>query len=319
MGDIAGLVLPFFGIILLGAVVARITRQPIEALGWLNTFVVYIALPALFFQLISQTPVERLTEWRYIAASLLATYLVFVLMFAASMLYSRGNTGESTIKGLAASYGNIGYMGPGLALIALGPEAAVPVALIFCFENIAHFTVAPMMMALAGGGKGRPLEVAAEILRKIALHPFIIATAAGAAAAYGGFSPPVPVERLLNSLAQAAAPCALFAMGVTLALRPLKRRPPELGVIAILKLLVHPLLCYVMLALFGSFDETWVHAAVLLAALPTATNVYVLAQQYGTWVERASASVLVTTVMSVITVSGLIYLIRNGYLPANPF
>src|SRR5690606_13500959 len=156
MADIIGLVLPFFGMIFLGALVARLTRQPLEALGWMNTFILYVALPALFFQLIARTPVEQLTEGRYIFGAVLSTYIVFSLMFVGSVIFSGGEIAQSTIKGLAAAYGNIGYMGPGLALLAFGPEAAVPVALIFCFENIMHFAIAPFMMALAGGEKTPP-------------------------------------------------------------------------------------------------------------------------------------------------------------------
>lgn len=319
MADIVGLVLPFFGMILLGAIAARITRQPLEALGWMNTFIVYIALPALFFQLIARTPIEQLTEWRYIFGVVLSTYLVFSLMFVGSVIVSRGEIAESTIKGLAAAYGNIGYMGPGLALLALGPEAAVPVALIFCFENVLHFAIAPTMMALAGGEKASPGQVALGVVKRIALHPFIIATAVGVLAAWLKFEPPVPVARLLEYLAQAAAPCALFVMGVTLALQPLRRVPRELGAIVTLKLVVHPILCYVVLSLIGNFSEVWVFSAVLLAGLPTATNVFVIAQQYGVWVQRASASLLLTTVLSVVSVTGLLYLIRNGILPPDLF
>jgi len=319
MSDIVGLVLPFFGLIFIGFMVARISRQPVEALGWMNTFVVYVALPALFFQLLAGTPFEQLTEWGFIFGSVFSTYIVFSLMFVASMLLSRGEIAESTIKGLAAAYGNIGYMGPGLAVLAFGEQAAVPVALIFCFENIMHFTIAPMMMALAGDDK-RPLpQVAAGIASRIALHPFIVATAIGVAAAYFEFRPPVPLERLLSYLSGAAAPCALFAMGVTLALRPLKRVPHEIAPITVLKLVVHPLLCYVMLSWIGHFSEIWVFSAVLLAALPTATNVFVIAQQYGVWVQRASASILITTCMSVVTVTGLLYMIRHGMLPPDLF
>lgn len=319
MADILGLVLPFFGMIFLGALLARLTRQPLEALGWMNTFVVYVALPSLFFQLIARTPVEQLTEWRYVFGVVLSTYIVFLLMFVASVLISRGDVAQSTIRGLAAAYGNIGYMGPGLALLAFGPEAAVPVALIFCFENIVHFAVAPMMMAIAGGERSSPLQLAVGVIRKIVLHPFIIATAAGVAAAALQFEPPVPVARLLEYLAQAAAPCALFAMGVTLALRPLQRVPRELGFIAALKLVVHPALCYVVLSAIGDFSEVWIFSAVLLAALPTATNVFVIAQQYNVWVQRASASVLLTTVLSVISVTALLYMIRSGMLPPDLF
>lgn len=319
MSDVIGLVLPFFGLIFMGFLVARITRQPIEALGWMNTFIVYVALPALFFQLLVKTPIERLTEWSFIFGSVFSTYVIFSIMFGASLLLSRGGIAEATIKGLASSYGNIGYMGPGLALIAFGEEAAVPVALIFCFENIVHFAVAPMMMALAGGGVRRPGPLIVGVIKKIVFHPFIIATALGVVGAYFQFQSPLPVERFLDYLARAAAPCALFAMGVTLALRPLKRVPVELGPIAGLKLVLHPLLCYVALSWVGNFSETWMFSAMLLAALPTATNVFVIAQQYGVWVERASASILLTTVISVATLTALLYAITSGMLPADLF
>lgn len=319
MTDVIGLVLPFFGLIFLGFAAARITRQPLEQQGWMNTFIIYVALPALFFQLLSRTPIEKLTEWSYIFGAVTATYIVFAIMFVGSLLFARAGIAQSTIKGLAAAYGNIGYMGPGLALLAFGDEAAVPVALIFCFENIVHFAVAPMLMALAGGEKAPPLQLAGQVLRKIVLHPFILATAVGIAAAYLDFRPPVPLERLLEYLARAAAPCALFIMGVSLALRPMTSMPGEIGIIALIKLVVHPVVCYVVLSLFGNFDPVWVYSAVLLAALPTATNVFVLAQQYGVWIEKASASILVTTVGSVATVTGLLYLIKSGLLPPDLF
>ncbi|MBZ0162472.1 MAG: AEC family transporter [Notoacmeibacter sp.] len=319
MSDVLGLVLPFFGLILLGFVAARITRQPLEALGWMNTFIIYIALPALFFQLLSKTPIERLTEWSYIFGSVFSTYTVFAIMFVIAVLRSSGEIAESTVKGLAAAYGNIGYMGPGLALLALGEEAAVPVALIFCFENIMHFTIAPLMMALAGDEERPAATVALEIVRKIAFHPFIIATAIGVLAAAIEVRPPQPIERLLSYLASAAAPCALFVMGVTLALRPLKRIPSDIGIITPLKLLLHPAICYFMLSWIGNFDPVWVYTAVLLAALPTATNVFVIAQQYGVWAERASASILVSTTLSVFSVTGLLVLITGGYLPPDLF
>jgi len=319
MSDIIGLILPFFGLIFLGFVVARFARQPIEALGWMNVFVIYVALPALFFQLLSKTPIEQLTEWKFIFGSVFSTFLIFLTMFLLSLAFSRGEIAESTIRGLASAYGNIGFMGPGLALLALGEKAAVPVALIFCFENMMHFIVAPMMMALSGKDKESPFELAVNVVKRIAFHPFIISTALGVLAAYFQYRPPVAIDRLLDSLAKAAAPCALFAMGVTLALRPLKRVPRELGLIALLKLAIHPALCYVMLSLVGHFSPVWVFSAVLLASLPTATNVFVIAQQYGVWVERASASILLTTVLSVVTVTAALYVIKSGLLPPDLF
>lgn len=319
MADIIGLVLPFFGMIFLGYLVARITRQPVEALGWLNTFIIYIALPALFFKLVAKTPIEQLTRIDFIIANISATYLVFGLIFAVGLWLRRATIGEATIQGLAAAYGNIGYMGPGIALLAFGEPAAVPVALVFCFENMLHFTIAPALMALSGGEKQPFYRVAGGVLRRIVTHPFIIATAAGFLAAFTGFEAPAPVARLIDYLAQAAAPCALFAMGVTLALRPLKRVPVEIGYIVSAKLILLPATMYVMLGLAGNFDPVWVYTAMLLAALPTATNVFVIGQQYGVWQERASATILITTVLSVATVTVLLYLIKSGALASDPF
>jgi malonate transporter len=319
MVEIFGLILPLFGLILLGYVAARITRQPVEALGWLSTFIIYLALPALFFRLLSKTPVEQLASWNFIATNIGVTFAIFALTFALGLAASRGRIAEATIQGLAGAYGNIGYMGPALATLAFGEKAAIPVALIFCFENIMHFAMAPALMAIAGQRENGVFRLIVTVIGRIVLHPFIIATAAGVGAAFIGFAPPLPVERLIAYLAQAAAPCALFAMGVTLALRPLKRVPPALAFIVPIKLVLHPAAMYLALTYVGISDPIWLFTAVLLASLPTATNVFVIAQQYGVWVERASASILFTTVLSVLTVSALIYAITTGRLPAALF
>jgi len=315
MVDIIALLLPFFGLIVIGYLAARVTRQPAEALGWMNTFIIYAALPALFFKLVSRTPIEDLARIDFIAADIAATYTVFVFLFLVSYFLRRAPFADATIQAFGGSYGNIGYMGPGLALLAFGEAAAVPVALIVCLENATHFIVAPAMMAIAGGDRRPPLQVAADVLCKVALHPFILSTALGFVVAASGLTVPIAAQRLVDYLAQAAAPCALFAMGVTLALRPLKRVPVEIGYLAAAKLIVLPATVYVVLSLAGDFDPVWVYSAVLLAGLPTATNVFVISQQYGVWQERASATVVITTALSVLTLTVLLYLITAGMLP----
>lgn len=314
MADIAGLLFPFFGLILIGYLAGRMTKQPAEALGWLNTFIIYAALPALFFKLVAKTPVDQLARMDFVGLSLLATYSVFALLFFIGYVIRRNSLSDSTIQSFAGSYGNIGYMGPGLALLAFGDRAAVPVALIVCLENAMHFITAPALMAVAGGDKRSPLKLSADVAKKVLTHPFILSVIAGFIAAFIGWHPPQPVQQLVDYLAQSAAPCALFAMGVTLALRPLKRVPVEISYIVPAKLLLHPLLAYVILSSFGSFDPVWVSTAVLLAALPTATNVFVIGQQYQVWQERASATILVSTVLSVFTVTLVLYFIRSASL-----
>jgi hypothetical protein len=321
VANVIGLVLPFFGLILLGFVTARITRQPLDALGWMNTFIIYVALPALFFNLLSRTPVEQLAQWRFVLGATFGTYIVFSLMFVIAVLRSGGDVAESTVKALAAAYGNIGYMGPGLALLAFGEDAVVPVALVFCFDNTLHFVMAPLMMALSGRDATHqsPVQLALGVVKRVFTHPFILSTIVGVGAAVVSFQPPAAIQTLLNYLANAAAPCALFAMGVTLSLRPLRRVPSDMVFIVAIKLAVHPVIVYLLLSWIGNFPPIWVYSGVLLAALPTATNVFVIAQQYGVWVERASASVLITTTASVATVTALLFAMTNGWLPPDLF
>lgn len=315
MLEVLALVLPLFGLVFLGFVSGKIARLPIEGLAWLNFFVIYIALPAIFFRLLSNTPVAEFANFRFILATTGTTFLIFAGSFAIAMLRSRGNVGESAIQGFAGAYGNIGYMGPPLALAAFGAGAGVPVALVFCFDNSLHFTMAPLLMAFHRHSGARPAALALQIATRILTHPFILATLAGVAGAFFEIRLPAAPDRLLEILAGAAAPCALFAMGVTAALRPLKRVPPELAYLLPIKLALHPVLLLMFVAMVApNTPVMWLEAAMLLAALPAATNVFVIAQQYGIWQERASSAVVISTAISVVTLTGYLYLAKIGVI-----
>jgi predicted permease len=315
MIEVINLALPFFGLIFIGFACGKIKQIPDTALGWMNFFIVYVSLPALFYRILSQTPLEQLAQVDFVFATTLATFWAFAVAFAIGMLFRRGNIGEATIAGLAGGYGNIGYMGPGLALATLGPHATVPVALIFCFDTLLLFTLVPFLMALARPQKVSLAATALEVVKRIVTNPLVIATAVGIASAAAHFQAPVALERLLQFLQNAAAPCALFTLGVTVALRPLKKMPWELPYLTTVKLILHPVLMFLLLSLFGPFDQTWVNAAVLMAALPPALNVFVFARQYDTWVEQASSAVLIGTMVSVLTLTSVMWMVKTGTLP----
>ena len=315
MIDVLNLALPFFGLIFIGFACGKLKQIPDTALAWMNFFIVYVALPALFYRIIAQTPLEKLASANFVFATTLATFLAFALSFAIGMAIRRGNIAESTIAGLAGGYGNIGYMGPGLALATLGAEAAVPVALIFCFDTLLLFTLVPFLMALAKPQQVSIGATAIEVIKRIVTHPLMIATAAGVASAAIQFQPPIALDRLLQFLHNAAAPCALFTLGVTVALRPLKKMPWEVPLLTVVKLAVQPVLIFLLLSLFGPFEQSWVDTALLMAALPPALNVFVFARQYDSWVEQASSAVLVGTLVSVVTLTSVMWMVKTGTLP----
>ena len=314
MIEVIGLVAPLFSLILLGYLSAKVARIPLEGLAWLNFFVIYIALPPLFFQLLSKTPLSEFANTTFLLFATGATFCVFVVAFSIARFSGRGDTRESTIQGLSGAYGNIGYLGPPLAIAAFGPEAGVPVALVFCLDNTMHFIVAPLMMSFGNDNRESWFKIITKILKNIFTHPFILATIVGLLAAYYQYQPPAPVNKLLASLSSAAAPCALFALGVSAALRPLKRVPTDLAYLIPIKLILHPVLVYLAVSWVPGVPDLWVYCAVLLASLPTATNVFVIAQQYQVWEQRASSMVVLSTVVSVFTVTTYLYLAKNGYL-----
>lgn len=119
---------------------------------------------------------------------------------------------------------------------------------------------------------------------------------------------------MLQFLQSAAAPVALFALGVTVALRPFERMPWELPGIIAIKLVGHPLIVFGLLMTLGPFPPQWAATAVLLASLPPALNVFVIARQYDTWIEPASAAVLIGTFVSVVTLTSVMWLLRTGTL-----
>lgn len=314
MFQVAGLVLPLFGLVFLGYLSGRLKKIPLEGLAWLNFFILYIALPAMFFRLLATTPVSEFANGRFLFNTTLGTFLIFVLCFLIARLLRHSDTRIATVQGFAGAYGNIGYMGPPLAIAAFGPQAGVPVALVFCLDNAMHFTLAPTLMALGDSQRKAVGKLILGIVVKIISHPFILATIAGISAAWFEFRPPAAIDQLLANAAGAAAPCALFAMGVTAALRPLKRIPVELTYLIPVKLLLHPLLVYLLLSRLPGLDPVWLHSAVLLAALPSATNVFVIAQQYNVWEERASSVVVLSTLLSVVSVTGFLYLVKVGVI-----
>ncbi|MCB5177390.1 AEC family transporter [Microvirga lenta] len=317
MSDLIGLfnlLAPFFGLIGLGFYCGKFVKQPESGLAWMQFFVIYIALPCLFFRLIADKPLDQLTNWPFIAATTLATLCVFALSFATGWRHTK-DLPQSVMQGVAGSYSNIGYMGPPLVLAAIGQAASAPVVLIFVFDNLLLFSLIPLLMSVAGVEK---LSLGATIRRivwRILTHPFNVATALGVAASYLHLTLPGPVNQIVTWLSGAAAPCALFILGVTVAMRPLLRIPGEVPILVLIKLVLHPILVWVLLSAVGDFGATWTYAALTMAALPPALNIFVISTQYNVGVERASACVLIGTLVSMVTLTGLLYLVSTGILP----
>ena len=317
MSDILNLAMPFFGLILLGVFAARRWQGGEQGLAWLNIFLVYFALPSLIFLVVSQAPFEQLVNWPFVVATSSVTFAAFLAVMVASRLLLGTAFRTAVLQGTAGSYGNVGYMGLPLAVAFFGPQAAVPAALVFCFDCALQFVMTAFLVTLADERKEEAHwgAVAWRIARQVGTHPFIIATAVGIIGSAVHFRAPGALGTMLDMLMKAAGPTALFALGVTVGMRRFAGVGPALVLVAGMKVMVQPVLAYLVVSMVPGVPSLWLHVAVMMAALPTASNAFILASQYRAYVEGASTAVIVTTALSAAIIPLLIYAINSGALP----
>jgi predicted permease len=313
------LAVPFFGIVILGYAVGMVLKLARDALGALQAFVSYVALPVFFFSYIAETPLQDFAGVSFLITTAFSTYCVFAIAFSVAALLNRGNVPEATIQGLAGSWSNSVLLAPGLTIAMFGPAAALPTALIFGLDLIILAAVAPLMMALGGLDQRKPGEMAQAIARRILLHPIVIATVLGLIASAAEITWPDAIDAMLALLRGAAPAAALFAAGAGLAVAQAALVPRELPYLAASKLVVHPMIVYVLLSWVGDFPPEWVYTAVIIAALPSAQEVLAYARSYNTFEGKAAAAVLAISILSVITLTALIYLIGSRILPPDLF
>ena len=213
MLDVLNLALPYFSLIFVGFACGKARGLPEAGLAWMNFFLLYVSLPALLYGIMAKTPFSELNNPPFLIATTCGTVTAFVLAMLAGRLIGKLSFREATLAGLSGGYGNIGYMGPGLALAVLGPKAAAPTALIFCCDSIFLFSIVPLLIGFTDRQHPSLLHTLGVVARQIVLNPLIMSACAGTLAAALHIHPPVAVDNTLLFLQNAAAPVALFALG----------------------------------------------------------------------------------------------------------
>jgi hypothetical protein len=210
------------------------------------------------------------------------------------------------LQGTAASWGNVGYMGVPLCLAAFG-EAGLPPAMLSVIVTAVVSMVFGVMMIELEVAKGQgPLITFLSAAWSVAKNPLPLSIAGGLVWSALALPLPTPVEKWLDLLGAAAAPCALFAIGLFLCDKSIRSGLAEASLATAIKLLLQPLLAACVLPLFVDPASVKGQAALILAALPTGANAFVLAKQFDIAVEQNTAAVLLSTALSVFTVSALL-------------
>lgn len=299
--------LPFFALIFCGYGAGRFGLLGPAATTGVNTFVFYFALPAFVFNLTASRPLAEIFDAPFMAAYLGVGLAVFAAAAVLGKLLFRLKPGEAAVSGAAAVLGNTGYMGLPLVAAAFGQPAAIPLLLGLTLEATVIIPLTIAVIESERGGRWR--QVPATVAGALARNPLIVAIFAGVLISGLALDLPTPVARFTDLLGSAAGPCALFALGATLVGRPLSAGLPETSFMSAFKLLVHPAAMWIAMTHLFTVDPLWSTVAVLGAALPVAANVFIVARQYDTYLERASSAILLSTAVSMITVSALLVLL----------
>jgi predicted permease len=315
MLDILALTFPIYAVILVGFLATRMEVFAKGDMRVFGTFVVRFALPALVFRALAQRSLGEILNPGYLFAYAAGSLAMVGLGYAISRGLARQSPLTSSVYVMGISCSNSAYIGYPIVLLTLAPVAGVALALNMVVENV---IMLPLLISLAerGRGKGGPwYRVLGASLVRLARNPIIIAVFAGLAASLLGVKLPAPVDRAIDLFAVASSGLSLFVIGGSLVGLPLGGLGRRAAPIAAAKLILHPLavlLATLAVPVLGmpALDPELQLAAVLLAAMPMMSIYPILAQAYGQE-DFAATALLLTTVASFFTLSGLLWIFQH--------
>jgi malonate transporter len=308
MQSILAVTVPFFALVLCGYLASRRHVLPESAIPGLNAFVLYFALPCMLFRFGANTPVLELLNPARNAAYLIAG-LVVVFFTVALSLNERVGLKDGAFGALVAAFPNTGFMGVPLLVALLGPAAAGPVIGAVLTDL---FVTSSLCIALSQwhGAADHGARLALwRSLRGALTNPLPWSIALGAVVSVSGLKLPGPVQSVVNMLADAATPVALFTIGAVLwrAGQHVSRRTPvaDFVPVALVKNFLHPLLVLALAAaarqLGAPLSGFHVMVLTLAAALPSASNVSLLAERYGADNGRIARIIMTSTVLAFVS------------------
>ncbi len=317
MQAIFNVALPIFGVILAGYLAGRWRILGGEATAALTAFVSYFALPVLFFGTLARTPVKAVLDPALMTGFGVVVLVTFGIGMLSTRLAVKGGLARMSLQGIAASWGNVGYMGVPLCLAAFGEPGLPPAMLAVIVTAVIAMVFGVMLIELEVAAGHGPVLTFFNAAWNVARNPLPVSIAAGIVYSALALPLPTPVEKWLDLLGAAASPCALFAIGLFLSDKPVsgtgqsvRHGLAEAGLATVIKLLLQPLLAAVVLPWFVDLRSVPGQVALVMASLPTAANAFVLAKQFDLQVEQNTASVLLSTGFSVVTVSALLVWLR---------
>jgi malonate transporter and related proteins len=301
---IISIVLPIFSLIFAGWLTRRVRIFGPQASSELNRFVVYLALPALLFDIVANAHWTEIWQPNFIAVFGLGAGLIFV-MTVATRFYTTRNLADAAIDGLNASYANTGFIGFPLAVAVLGTSSLAPTLIATIVTVCILFACALVLIEIGLQTEKQPLRMLWKLALSLARNPLLLAPAFGAIFLIFNITIPASVDSILKLLGNAAPPCALVALGLFLAEDHKSTTVPTKAIfgLVVLKLVAHPLITWFLATKIFNLSVPLTSVAVLLSTLPTGTGPFMVAELYNREAVITSKVILISTIASLFTIT----------------
>jgi malonate transporter and related proteins len=313
MIEILAIIFPIFILIAAGYVAVGSGLVPKTQLRGMSAFLLYFAMPALILKSLVQRPLAEVINTDYLLAYGMASMAVFSLALCFLHFAEKKDLQTSALSALGMAASNSGFIGYPIAALAIGAPAGLALALCMMIENIVIIPAA-LVIAETGLRAGLPARV---ILRSSAVRliksPIILAILAGTAISGFGTVLPSPIFKTVDMLALASAPVALFVIGGTLVGLKIEGLRTEVAQIVLGKLAIHPVAVLLAFTVFANVDPDLKSAAIIMASVPMLSVYPILGQRYG-MDEVCAAALMVSTAISVLTISAMIWLVKANVL-----
>jgi predicted permease len=311
MLDILSITGPIYIVIFCGFLATRYGLFAKKDMQVLGKFVLNLALPALVFNSLSQRSITEIFNPGYLLAYLFGSLFALAVGYFVSFRVAKQNPTIATFNAMGMSCSNSGFIGFPILLLTVPEVAGVSLALNMIVENLVMIPLLLILAEQSKGGSGN--KVLRQTLSRLIRNPLIIALIAGFLVSLLQIRLPEAISRSISLFSVASGSLSLFVIGGTLVGLSLKGIGPRAVPIALGKLLLHPLAvlsALILLPILGmpAMDPALQKAAILMGAMPMMGIYTILAQAYGQE-DSCSATMLITTVISFFTLSGLLWLL----------
>ena len=309
MNLLVTIIAPVFGVVVIGFLAVRLGLLGPVGTRRIVLFVFNAAIPIMLFQRLAAITFPDRIEWGFLFAFYGGALTVLALGIVVARFGFRRPLDEQAIFGMGAGFSNTVLLGIPLLLTAFGPEAELPVFMIIAFHSA---TLLPISIALIQAGQQAREEAVTVRVAKLAMevlaNPIIAGIVLGLLVNFAGVTLAGPIQAAAELISTVAIPCALIALGGSLAAYPLRGDLGPAAVLAALKLTVHPCIAWVIAVPILGLGFPWAPVAVVMAGMPSGALVYLFSARYQTATDVAARTVLVSSAASILTLSVLLVL-----------